>query len=57
MASIEKPKDEVMYQSSYHHLKQMRVSMMSLDPRLGAFARASSRPPSLDPFLPRFSFS
>jgi len=56
MASIENPKDEVMHQSSFFYSKQMRVSMMILDSRLGEFFGASSIPPSLDPFPPRLFF-
>ena len=57
MASIENPKDEVMHQSSFPYSEQTRVDMMSCDPRLGAFSREPSTPPSLDPFPPWLSFS
>jgi hypothetical protein len=58
MASIDKPKeDEHHRESIIPDLEQMRVSMMSLYLILGSFARASSRPLSLDPFSPWLYFS
>lgn len=57
MASIDEPKDEMMHQSSSPDLEPTRVSTMSLDQGLGALARASNRPSSLDPFPPWLSFS
>jgi hypothetical protein len=45
MASIDNPKDEVMHRSYFPDSEPMRVSMMSLDPGLGEFVGASSRPP------------
>jgi hypothetical protein len=52
MASIDKPKDEVMHRPSCPNSEPMIFIMMSLDPRLGAYVGASSRPPSIDPFPP-----
>jgi hypothetical protein len=56
MASLDNPKDRMNHQSSLPDLELMRVSMMSIDLRLGEFTGESSRPPSLDPFLPQISF-
>jgi hypothetical protein len=56
MASIDKPK-EYEDHSILPDLKPMRVSMMSIDSRLGTFVGESSRPPSLNPFLPQIYFS
>jgi hypothetical protein len=52
MDSIENPKDEVTNRSYFPYSEPMSFNMLSLDTRLGEFARASIRPPSLHPFLP-----
>jgi hypothetical protein len=58
MASIENPKeDEHHLEFILPSLEPMRVDMMGLDLRLGTFVGTPSETPSLDPFLPRLSFS
>jgi hypothetical protein len=57
MASVDKPKEDVMHRSSIlPYLEQMRVNMMICDSRQGAFSRASSEMLRLDHFEPQISF-
>jgi hypothetical protein len=58
MASIDNPReDENHHTFLLPNLELMRVNTMSFDLKLGALAGTSSRPPSLDHFPPRLSFS
>jgi hypothetical protein len=57
MDSIDGPQDEMIHRSSSLDSEPMRFNMRSLDPQLGAFVGASSRPPSLGPFPHCLSFS
>jgi hypothetical protein len=57
MDFIDKPKeDENHYTFLIFDSKPMRFNMMSLNLVLGAFSKAFSEPPSLDPFPPCLYF-